>query len=114
MKSIGIYTNDFFKIKEDEDAIQESISRILITSPGERVNNPTFGSKLKNYLFSIDVIMEDEIRSEINKAILRWEPRVSITDIQTKRKDERTFGIHITGIHVETLEPFTYEQIIRL
>jgi phage baseplate assembly protein W len=114
MKAVAIYTNDFFTIKEDEDAIKESISRILVTLPGERVNNPTFGSKVREFIFQLDVILEEDITSEIQSAVTRWEPRVTIENIITGLKDERTFIIKLNGIYNESLEPFTYEQIIRL
>ena len=114
MKSIALYTTDFLEIKEDESAIKENISRILTTLPGERVNNPTFGSKIREYLFQIDVILQEEIEGEIYKSIRLWEPRVTISNVRTEKRDERTFVIFISGEMKETLEPFTYDQIIRL
>lgn len=114
MKAITLYTGDFLTIQEDEAAVRENISRILITRPGERVNNPNFGSKVREFLFAIDVVMQEEIESEIARAVNRWEPRVQITNVSTERKNENTFIVNISGAFKDTLEPFTYEQLIRL
>jgi uncharacterized protein len=115
VKSIGMYgTSDFFRIKEDEEAMRESISRILITLPGERINNPLFGSRVREFLFAFDSVMQEEVKSEINRAVSRWEPRVTISHIDTEIIGENKFNIIVTGVFNDTLEPFTYDQIIRL
>ena len=109
-----MYNQDFLVIKEDEEAIKENISRILMTLPGERVNNPFFGSKLKNYLFDLNVIMNEDIKQEIVSAITRWEPRVIVNSIETESIDDKTLLVDFRLIFKETLEPFTYEVLVRL
>jgi phage baseplate assembly protein W len=113
MKGIVFYNQNFLVVQEDEDVIQENISRILLTSPGERVNNPTFGSLFKQYIFAQDVVMMEEIKSEAYKSISRWEPRLAISNIVTEQINDNTMRIHIDGIYKETLEPFTYEKTIQ-
>ena len=49
MKGIGIYGTDSPTIKTDVDLITENVTRILLTVPGERVNNPLFGCKFKTF-----------------------------------------------------------------
>ena len=96
MRCIGFYNEDTFTTFEDLSVYGESIARILLTSPGERVSNPAFGSRLKDYLFELDHVMQEEVDSEIRKSIARWEPRVNLIKIKTSRPDERTFSIDLT------------------
>jgi phage baseplate assembly protein W len=115
LKSIAFYNKTFLVLKEDEALLKENISRILMTVPGERVNNPLFGSNLRSYLFMLETIMKEEVESDIRFAINRWEPRVSVTSINTElQEDQSTFLINIEGTNVDTGLPFTYEQLIRL
>ena len=114
MKGISIYNQDFPIIAEDETAVKENITRILLTLPGERVNNPTFGSNLRTFLFEIESVMREDVEGEIRRAITRWEPRITIDEIHTELMDERTFSITIDSTFNDTLDSFIYDQLIRL
>jgi len=63
--------------------ISESIEQILFTYPGERIMEPEFGSKVKDYIFeNLDNLgIRGKLQLEIQKAIEKWEPRVEIQDI---------------------------------
>lgn len=114
MQGLIFYNRDFLTMAEDEVLIKENISRILLTTPGERVNNPNFGSKLKLYIFELDSIMREEVEGEISSSITKWEPRITIDSITTSLEDDRTFLLKIEATRVDTLENFTYEKLIRL
>ena len=71
-----------------EDDIRESLSVLISTVPGERIMNPTFGCRLKQMVFeSIDESAVVEIRDVIERAILFFEPRISVNRIDVKEKD---------------------------
>lgn len=112
MKGIAFYGEPSFTIKEDTFLIKENITRILMTVPNERVNNPSFGCELKNYIFNLDFIMQEEVDGEITKAISRWEPRVNILGIKTTRTNENSLEIKVNCQIKDTLEEFTYEKLI--
>ena len=114
MKGIAFYNEPFLTIKEDEELLEENIARILLTIPGERVNNPLFGSNLRTFLFSLETILREEVEADILSAIGRWEPRVVVDNIETKLVNENTFSIRLSGTNNDTLEPFTFEQLIGL
>jgi len=115
LKGLALYNETFLTIKEDEDILKENITRILLTSPGERVDNPLFGSHLKAFLFDLGIVMRDEVESDIVSSIQRWEPRVIINSITTEENPaESTFTITIVCTNNDTLEQFTFEQILRL
>lgn len=114
MQGIGFYEEDTFTLKIDTDIIKENITRILLTAPGERVNNYSFGSYLKTYLFNLPSIMREEVNSEIMRAISRWEPRVNVVALRTSNPDPHIFSISLKCEIKETLEEFDYETLLRL
>jgi len=114
VKSLLLYDQDFLTFSTDEDLIlKESISRILVTQPGERVNNPFFGSKLRSFLFYFESVLREDVISEINNAVSRWEPRIKIQDIRIVFEDGNRFVVKVYAEKVNTFEEFTYEQAFR-
>lgn len=63
--------------KDEKELIKENIKRILTTRKGERVNNPEFGSRLKEFLFMPQMYVDD-LMLEIRSSIEQWEPRVKV------------------------------------
>lgn len=115
MKGIALYDLDFFKRKKDNDLIKENITRILLTSKGERVNNPEFGSNLQRFLFSsYSSITYEEIEDDIRRSINRWEPRVSVQNINTISTKPDSINIFLSLFNRETTEEFTYEVVLNL
>lgn len=114
MKGIAYYNEDFFTVKEDEELLQENIARILLTSPGERINNPYFGCKLKQFLFEFDSYIIEDIKFEIKSAIEKWEPRATVQNVIVSKKDVSTFYILVEAISNSTNNLISYETIINL
>ena len=76
-------------MSEHEDDIEESLRILLMTYPGERLMQPEYGSRLRDFCFeSFSLRTETLIKAEIRRAVLMNEPRVEIDDIsvvQTER-----------------------------
>jgi phage baseplate assembly protein W len=113
LRGVGIYNTESPTIKQDLDLLEENITRILLTMPGERVGNPNFGCKFKSFLFDQSVIMKEEVVSEIATAITRWEPRVDINNIKLTDVDPNTLAVRLEMTVKETLEIFTFEKVIK-
>ena len=111
MKGIALYDTNFFKRKTDNDLIKESITRILLTSKGERLNNPEFGSNLQRFIFASPEF--GEIEEEIRNSIARWEPRVSVNYVKVVRTDVHSISVYLSLFNKETTEDFSYEIILR-
>lgn len=63
------------------DLLLQDIQILLLTVPGERVNSPTFGCKLRNLIWeNIDSAYANGA-SEIKAAINKWEPRITCTGV---------------------------------
>src|ERR1700677_5129294 len=66
----------------DAPLIEQSMITILLTTPGERLNRPTFGSNIQSRLFdNTGQLLESEIRSDVISALGRWEPRAAVTSV---------------------------------
>jgi len=73
-----------------------SVKQILLTTIGERVMRPGFGSQLKFLLFSpISVETEGRIRAEITRAIRANDSRIDVDDV-TFESDDSTITVKIT------------------
>lgn len=114
MKGVAYYNDDFFSIKEDEELLRENMIRIILTSPGERVNNPLFGCKLKEFLFDFDNYILEDIKLEIIKSVQKWEPRVSITGVYITKEENYRFHVLIEAISNITGEELQFDTIINL
>jgi hypothetical protein len=94
-KGPSFYYSDSISSSQDVQEIKESIVRIIMTSPGERVMLPEFGSKFKTMLFESNLTIDGEIQSEIYNCISRWEPRVNIINISITNPDAYTAMVNI-------------------
>lgn len=71
------------KLDYDYSAIKNSIFNIITTVPGQRILNPYFGVNLQKYLFSrVSETNARSIGNEILQAIINFEPRVTIQNIE--------------------------------
>jgi uncharacterized protein len=62
--------------------VRECICTILRTSPGERVEMPTFGCGLRRFLFEPNTVATLRlIQQEVIQSLAQWEPRVAINDV---------------------------------
>jgi phage baseplate assembly protein W len=71
-----------------EDNMRELLRVILMTQAGERVMRENFGCGLRQYLFEPNTVTtRQRIQNSIEKAIARWEPRVSVDDVSVDPDD---------------------------
>lgn len=76
----------------DKDAISQSIESILLTTPGERVFFPSFGSPLTKEIFKhIDKDSGEILLTKIINLIKKWEKRIFIME------DKCTMSIDIAN-----------------
>lgn len=70
---------------EGEINIREAIQVILKTEEKERINLPSFGAGLQQYLFEPNTVAtQTQIKDRITKALQLWEPRISLTDVSVQ------------------------------
>ena len=82
--SIGVVlplndTNMFKGTRTLKQQIKANLINVLLTQPGERVNEPNFGVGLKNYLFEPQIDKES-LNEKINNQINYYIPEISLID----------------------------------
>jgi uncharacterized protein len=66
----------------DED-VRQAIQIILGTNPGERVMRPDFGAGLRDFVFeSIDATTMHRLQTRVQEALIDWEPRIDVTQVE--------------------------------
>ncbi len=84
----------------DEKLIKNDLLQLLLTSPGDRVMRPTFGTGIRRFVFepvTSDTI--DALRTSILDAIALYETRVTATDVEidTSDVDDNLISIKVYG-----------------
>jgi phage baseplate assembly protein W len=78
-------TNNDVVVKEDVLAINNAITNILSTYPGEIPGRPNFGSRIQEYLHEfIDEITISGIEEEVENVLLEFEERIEVQDVVVK------------------------------
>lgn len=76
------------------DQVKSDMLILLLTNPGERVMEPTYGTPLRTLLFEPnDLTLQIRARNMIIASIQKWEPRIKIDDIQVSSVDETILNI---------------------
>ena len=71
-----------------EQDIHESLTILLSTTPGERIMQPTYGCGLKAHVFDeLNESVVTEIKDAIERAILFFEPRITLNAIRVDDLD---------------------------
>lgn len=91
--------------KRGVDQIKADLLQLLLTNPGERVMLPTFGTPLRELFFEPnDPTLELEAQRLISEAIIMWEPRVQIQNIQvTSRVTAEDLNAEDTADEIEAI-----------
>lgn len=79
------------------EALTQNLKNLLLTHKGERLLNPTFGSRLREILFepNIDTIVID-IQDAIKEAVADWMEYITIRNIEVNRfNDDGSTGANI-------------------
>ncbi len=105
------------KMVEEEEDIDESLRILLSTRPGERVMHPSYGCGLNAMVFeTINSSAVTEIRDIIERAVLFFEPRITLerVDVNTEEALEGRLDITLdytvrkTNTRSNIVYPFYY------
>lgn len=77
-------SNSFIVTKNvNVEAVKNSLKNIFAWIPGERILDPMFGSRIREFLYQgITKTNIEQIIAEINRSVATYEPRVNITNIE--------------------------------
>jgi phage baseplate assembly protein W len=81
----------------DIEAVKNSVATALLTAPGDKILNPTYGVDLRQYIFeSIDDFTADIIKDTILVRLPLSEPRVNVTKVEIiGDEDNNTYLINL-------------------
>ena len=100
--------NDDLIVLKNANAIARSIRNLIFTNRGDKPFNPFLGSRVSEMLFDpMDQISSVSVRSEIERTINSFEPRVNLDKVTvTPNYDENQYDIvikyQIIGIDLDT------------
>lgn len=101
----------------DERLIKNDILQLLLTSRGERVMRPDFGTDIRSMVFeALDSTALDILRDNITDAITTYEPRVDIVSLNLYRDNQRN-GLQISLVVKLKLDPtqvLTIDRLVKL
>ena len=99
----------------NERAVVQSLKNIISTDIGERLFQPNIGSDVRKMLF--ENVAKDNltmVSSYIQTAILRNEPRVSLTNVDvTSYPEENGIAITIYYTLINNPEPLSFTYILK-
>ncbi|GAX37255.1 GPW/gp25 family protein [Nodularia sp. NIES-3585] len=81
---IQLDENGQIKVARYEESVRQSIWMILSTPKGERVMRPDFGCGIHDQVFSPNSSgTVGQIVSNVRDALVEWEPRIDVLDVDT-------------------------------
>ena len=80
-------TNMFKGTKTIKEQVKANLINLLLTQPGERVNEPNFGVGLKHFLFEQNIDI-DSLNTVINEQINFYIPEISLIDSEVNFLDD--------------------------
>ncbi|GAB1688904.1 GPW/gp25 family protein [Krasilnikovia sp. M28-CT-15] len=82
-------------VRGDTELVQ-AMRLILSTYPGERPMRPDFGCRLRDFVFragTLDTVAE--LTAEVRRALLRWEPRVDVVNVEVNPAEDDPSVLYI-------------------
>ncbi|NBH06060.1 GPW/gp25 family protein [Amycolatopsis sp. SID8362] len=79
---VGVSASGGIAVARGEAKVEQAMTIVLSTYPGERPFRPEFGCRLRDYVFagaSPDVL--GAIAREVRLALRRWEPRATVSEV---------------------------------
>jgi phage baseplate assembly protein W len=77
------------ELTSGEENIRQSVEVIIGTAKGERVMRPDFGCAVHDYVFAAaDPATLSMIEDAVEEALVQWEPRIDVEDVDAARDPE--------------------------
>jgi phage baseplate assembly protein W len=99
---LGVDRRGGLALARDDDDVEQAISIILSTAPGERPMRPEFGCGVHDYVFDVvDAGTLGRMEEQIRTALARWEPRIDVLGIDFEHDPSADGPLAVT-IHYRT------------
>ena len=98
----------FYKTKTILEQAKSNMRNLLLTSLGERVMQPEFGSTLMDVVFNQGPDVENDIDEAIREAVSNWLPYVIINEINMFQQGNQ---VDVSIDFSVSLEPDSFDTI---
>ena len=98
----------FYKTKTILDQAKSNMRNLLLTSLGERVMQPEFGSTLMDVVFNQGEDVENQIDEAIREAVSNWLPYIIINEINMFQQGNQ---VDVSIDFSVTLEPDSFDTL---
>ncbi len=109
----GPYTS----LKDLREVVKQNLTMLLLTNPGERIMDPTFGVGLETFLFeqaTADVL--SDISSKIEEQLNKFMPFVSLTSLFFGDGTD-DFKSNLNTVHIQIvyyINPLAEEDVLSI
>ena len=104
--------NDFALTKNSLEQAKHNLKNLLLTHVGERVAQPEFGSRLREFCFEqINDELPVRIEEEVKQVVSAWLPYINIQEVNTLTNEGDQNKIFVEVRYSTTLNPQTMESI---
>ena len=98
----------FYKTKTVLEQSKANLQNLLLTTPGERIFQPEFGSQLKSIVFEQGVDVPNRIEEAIRSAVDRFLAYINIENVFTTQQDNEVnvsieFSVPLNPDDIEVL-----------
>jgi len=104
--------NNFKLTKTSLEQAQHNLRNLFLTYPGERVGQPTFGSRIRELCFEpIDDELPSRIEEEVRRSVSNWLPYINVQEVNTLNEEGDETKVFVQVKYSTTLNPDTLESI---
>lgn len=99
----------------DNKAIKADLLHLLLTSKGQRLYNPDFGTDLLKFIYEpLDGMTLDGIKSEINDSVKKYLPQVRLDDLTVEDSAINDYLALVTIKFTITGDVFESTEIVQI
>ena len=95
----------FYKTKTVLEQAKANLQNLLLTTPGERINQPEFGSQLKFIIFEQGKDIPNRVEEAIRSAVDKFLAYINIQNVFTTQQDNQV------NVSIEFSVPLNPEAI---
>jgi phage baseplate assembly protein W len=104
--------HDFAMTKNSLQQARHNLKNLLLTHVGERVGQPEFGSRLREFCFEqINDELPVRLEEEVRQATSTWLPYINIQEVNTLTNEGDSNQIFVEVTFSTTLNPDTSDAI---
>lgn len=97
----------------DNQAIKADLLHLILTTRGQRLYNPDFGTNLIKFIFEPnDALTEEGVKDEIRTVVKKFLPKLKLDDIIISASPESEYAAVVTISYTITDDVFATSDII--